>query len=205
MGYTNDETIAQQSQRWERSTNVTLREFYIDRRRAESPVFLRVLKELPTDAVSYKPHERCPTAQQLVWTLTNELKACLDVVTQNRAEWRSLPPPPLPEMVLLFEQWSNELTDCVSKMDEASWNRTAQFYYNGKVVSEQPVASFYGSSCLTLSTTGASCQRTCAQWVARFHRFMDLRQTRGPLSGDICGSLSAATSATHLMPILRIG
>jgi len=126
----------------ERNIDVTLREFYIDRRRAESPAFLRVLKELPIDAVDYKPHERSPTAQQIVWTLTSELKACLDVVTQNKAEWQSLPPPPLPEMVRLFEQRSNELTDLVAKMDEASWNRTAQFYYNGKVVSEQPVGQF---------------------------------------------------------------
>ncbi len=121
---------------------MTLREFYIDRRRAELPIFLRVLKELPTDAVGYKPHERCPTAQQLVWILTSELKACIDVATQNRAEWQSLPAPPLPEMVRSFEQRSNELIDCVSKMDEGSWNRTAQFYYEGKMVSEQPVSQF---------------------------------------------------------------
>ena len=105
-------------------------------------IFLRVLKKLPTDAVGYKPHERCPTAQQLVWILTSELKACIDVATQNRAEWQSLPAPPLPEMVRLFEQRSNELIDSVSKMDEGSWNRTAQFYYEGKVVSEQPVNQF---------------------------------------------------------------
>jgi uncharacterized damage-inducible protein DinB len=106
------------------------------------PIFLRVLKELPTDTVAYKPHERSPTAQQLVWILTSELKACIDVATQNKAEWQSLPAPPLSEMVRLFEQWSNELIDCVSKMDEGSWNRTAQFYYQGKLVSEQPVSQF---------------------------------------------------------------
>ncbi len=121
---------------------MTLREFFVDRRRAELPAFLRVLKALPADAQEYKPHERNPTAQQIVWTLTNELKACLDVVAHNKAEWQPLPPPPLPEMVRLFEQRSNELIDSVSKMDEASWNRTAQFYYNGKVVSEQPVGQF---------------------------------------------------------------
>ena len=27
-------------------------------------------------------------------------------------------------------------------MDDASWNRVAKFYYNGKVVSEQPVGQF---------------------------------------------------------------
>jgi uncharacterized damage-inducible protein DinB len=121
---------------------MTLREFFIDRRRAELPAFLRVLKALPNDAVDYKPHERNPTAQQIVWTLTNELKACVDVVNHNRAEWQTLPPAPLPEMVQLFEERSNQLIDSVSKMNEESWNRTAQFYYNGKLVSEQPVGQF---------------------------------------------------------------
>ena len=45
-------------------------------------------------------------------------------------------------MLEKFERWSNELTDRVSKMDEEAWNRTAQFYVNGKVVSEQPVGTF---------------------------------------------------------------
>ena len=69
-------------------------------------------------------------------------RACLDAVTQNKAEWTLHPPPPLNEMLELFERWSNELTELVSKMDGASWNRVAQFYYNGKVVSEQPVGQF---------------------------------------------------------------
>jgi hypothetical protein len=69
----------------------------------ELPAFSRVLKALPADAVDYKPHERTPMAQQIVWTLTNELQACVDVVTQNKAEWKPLPPPPLPEMVQLSE------------------------------------------------------------------------------------------------------
>ena len=78
----------------------------------------------------------------MVWTLTSELRACLDAVTKNRAEWTFQPPPPLNEMLELFERWSNELTDLVSKMDETSWTRVAQFYFNGKVVSEQPVGQF---------------------------------------------------------------
>ena len=121
---------------------MTLREFYIERRRAEAPVFLNVLKALPADRLAYKPHDRCPSAEQLVWTLTGELRACLDVATQYKAEWKAQPPPPLNEMVALFEQWSNELIEVVSRMDEASWNRVAQFYYNGKVVSEQPAGQF---------------------------------------------------------------
>jgi uncharacterized damage-inducible protein DinB len=121
---------------------MTLREFYLERRKAEAPAFMKVLKALPADHLTYKPHERSPSAEQVVWTLTGELRACVDVVTQNRAEWKVQPPPPLPEMLELFERWSNELTDHVFRMDEESWNRIAQFYYNGKVVSEQPVGQF---------------------------------------------------------------
>jgi uncharacterized damage-inducible protein DinB len=121
---------------------MTPREFFIERRRAEHPVFLSVLKALPADRLSYKPHDRSPSAEQLVWTLTSELRSCLEAATTHKAEWKPQPAPPLNEMVELFERWSNELTDVVSSMDDASWNGTARFYYNGKVVSEQPVGQF---------------------------------------------------------------
>jgi hypothetical protein len=67
---------------------MTSREFYLERRRAESPVFLRVLHSLPADHLSYKPHERSPSAEQLVWTLVAELRACIEVVKEGRTEWR---------------------------------------------------------------------------------------------------------------------
>ena len=53
---------------------MTVREFYIERRRAETPVFLNVLKALPADRLGYRPHDRSPSAEQLVWTLTSELR-----------------------------------------------------------------------------------------------------------------------------------
>ena len=118
------------------------RDFYLERRRVELPVFLSVLKALPVDTLSYKPHERSPSAEHVVWTMAKELKSCLDAATEYKAEWVSEAPPPFPEMLRLFEQWSNDLTEHVEKMDEASWNRVVQFYYNGKVVSEQPVGQF---------------------------------------------------------------
>jgi uncharacterized damage-inducible protein DinB len=121
---------------------MTKREFFVERRRAENPVFLKVLESLPADRLSYKPHDRSPSAEQLVWTLTNELKAALDAATEFKAEWNPRPAPPLNEMLSLFEKWSHQLTDVVAAMDEDSWNKTAHFYYNGKVVSEQPVGQF---------------------------------------------------------------
>jgi uncharacterized damage-inducible protein DinB len=105
-------------------------------------VFLRVLQALPADRLDYKPHDRSPSAEQLVWTLATEMRACVEAATHFRTEWRSDPPRPLFEMVELFDRWSSELNDVVSKMDEPSWDGVAQFYYGGKVVSEQPVGRF---------------------------------------------------------------
>jgi uncharacterized damage-inducible protein DinB len=121
---------------------MTLREFYVQRQQAELPLFLKVLKALPKDQLSYKPNDRSPSAEQLVWRLTSNLQACLGAVTEKKFEWKVLPPPPLDEMLRLFERWSNELIDRVSKIDEASWNQTAQLYYSGKLASEQPVGTF---------------------------------------------------------------
>ena len=122
---------------------MTLREFYVERRRAELPVFMSVLKALPADRMDYKPNERCPSAERLVWTLTYELRNCLEVAQQNRTEWHGGDPAPaLPEMLGTFEKWSNELMEFVAGMTEEAWNRSAQFFYNGKMVAEQPVGQF---------------------------------------------------------------
>ncbi|MBO0910651.1 MAG: DinB family protein [Acidobacteria bacterium] len=121
---------------------MTAREFYLERRRTEVPIFIRVLKALPADRRGYRPHDRSPSAEQIVWTLTRELRACLDAVVENRAEWQEEPPRPFDQMLDSFERCSGELTDLVSQMDDASWNRVAQFCCNGKVVSEQPVGEF---------------------------------------------------------------
>ncbi len=121
---------------------MTVREFFLERQKAEFPVFLRVLKAIPKDELAYKPHDRSPSAEQLVWTLTSELETCLDAIRHNKAEWKFVAPPPLDVMLEQFERWSGELSDAVAHMDDAAWNRVATFYYQGKVVSEQPVGEF---------------------------------------------------------------
>jgi uncharacterized damage-inducible protein DinB len=121
---------------------MTSREFYLQRRQVEHPIFLRVLEALPGDRIDYKPHERSPSAKDVLWTLTNELKSCIDVVSEHKALWNAQPAPSYDEMLRLFGQWSNELSERVGKMDDVSWNAVAKFYVNGKVVSEQQIGQF---------------------------------------------------------------
>ncbi len=118
------------------------REFYLQRREAEFPVFMSVLKALPPDQLHYKPHERSPTAEQIVWTLARELKACVGAAKEGKAEMEDIPAPPLAEMLALYERWSKELTDAVSKIDDEDWDRKAQGIFQGKVVMEQPLGTF---------------------------------------------------------------
>ena len=120
----------------------TVREFYLERRRAEMPIFLSVLNALPADRLEYKPHDRSPSAQQLLCTLTGELVSCVDAASHYRAQWGDETARPLGEMVALFERRATELSDVVSKMDDAGWNRAADFYYNGRKVNEMPVGQF---------------------------------------------------------------
>ena len=120
---------------------MTLREFYLKRAKAEFPVFLKVLKALPKD-LSYKPHDRSPSAEQLAWTVTYEVKALVDVVNTGRSEWESITPPGLDEMIAKFEQWSTELLEQVAALDDASQNRNAQLLYHGQVVMEKPMLEF---------------------------------------------------------------
>lgn len=120
----------------------TLREFYLERRRAELPIFLKVLRALPTDKMDYKPHERSPTAQQLVWTLTWELATCVNVAREHRGEWVSAPAPSIEEMIPQFEKSASKLVELVAAMDDAAWDEPAEFYYGGKKVSEQPASAF---------------------------------------------------------------
>jgi len=121
---------------------MTTREFYVERRKAELPAFLKVLKALPRDRMDYKPDERSPSAEQVAWTLVHQTMICSDVAKDARGEWIDSPAPSLDEMIQNFETASDELIEKVSGMDEDTWNRKAEFVYQGKVVSEQPAGQF---------------------------------------------------------------
>ena len=115
---------------------MTLRDFYLKRAKAEFPVFLKVLRALPED-LSYKPHDRSPSAEQLVWTVTNELKALIDVCDTGKADWVDTKPPGRDEMIGMFEKWSTELQEKVAALDDAAQERNGQFLYQGHVVMER--------------------------------------------------------------------
>jgi uncharacterized damage-inducible protein DinB len=118
------------------------RDFYVARRMAEFPGFVKVLKALPADKLDYKPHERSPTARQLVFTISAEVGSALQAAREFATTFPGQEPPPLDRMIADFERDSAALVEHVAKMDEAAWLRPATLSARGKVIMEQPVGEF---------------------------------------------------------------
>jgi uncharacterized damage-inducible protein DinB len=118
------------------------REFFLKHRKAEKDAFLNVIRALPTDKLDYKPHERSPSAREILATLVFEHAACCDLVAKGKAEWN---PPPISsseEAARTFETHWDDLSAKVAALDAAGWMKTAEFYMGGKKMSETPVGPF---------------------------------------------------------------
>lgn len=121
---------------------MTDREFFLARRKAELPAFVNVLKALPADKLDYKPHPNSPSAQQLAWTLTTELKAALEACETGQTHFPTDPAPDHAAIVAAFEKHYADLVARVEKMDEAAWAKPAKLSAGGKVLMEQPAGEF---------------------------------------------------------------
>ena len=110
------------------------REFLQSRREAEYPIFIKVLKALPQDRFDYRPHERSPSAADVVWTLALETKACCDLVDSGRINWKPLPPPADPnEILAAFQEHSAALDNRRQRMNDEGWQKSAQLLINDKL------------------------------------------------------------------------
>ena len=121
---------------------MTVREFYVQSRKQELPKFQNVLNALPKDKFAYKPHDRSPSAEQIVWTMTNELKSCSDLIDTGTLTFEPVPAPPPDKMLALFNQHYDALLHRASKMTDADWDKPGKFVLGGQVRMEQPIGMF---------------------------------------------------------------
>ena len=121
---------------------MTAREFYVESRKQEKARTQNVLKALPQDKFSYKPHDRSPSAEQIVWTMTNEMKACAHLIDSGQLTFERVPAPAPDKIIALFNEYYDDLLHRASKMSEADWNKPGKFVLGGEVRSEQPIGMF---------------------------------------------------------------
>jgi hypothetical protein len=118
------------------------REFFCKRHPAEFPTFMKVLEAMPVDQFAYRPHERSPSALDLVWTLANEMAACTTMIDSGEVRWDP-PPAPLPrEALRAFHANYEALNERVNRLGEEVWRRPSKLYVGGDLFMEQPLGGF---------------------------------------------------------------
>jgi uncharacterized damage-inducible protein DinB len=116
----------------------TARDFFAESLKAEGPKFVRVLKAIPADKASYKPHDRCSSAADIAWLLASELHDACEIVDKGQVEFVMQPAPAVPQSVEAYERNLKDLEARVAKMSDAAWDRTANFLVDGKSVWQAP-------------------------------------------------------------------
>lgn len=119
---------------------MTLREFLQHRWTAERPAFQHVLQALPLAQFAYSPHERSPSAAQIVWTLALEAKACSDLIDVGQSDWGPGPPPADADMIVSsFARHTADLSERIGRLDETTWHNKARFLVRGNLAREAPL------------------------------------------------------------------
>jgi len=130
---------------------MTHREFFIKRWTNEYPAFVRVINALPKEQLSYRPHPRSRSAEELVWLLALEEKAGSELIDTGQIDWKE-PTPPAPasldEMIAVFERAHADLDRRLARLDDAAWERKAKFLVNGQPVMEETIGEFFWFSLL---------------------------------------------------------
>jgi uncharacterized damage-inducible protein DinB len=122
---------------------MTLREFLESRRNAEYPAFLKVLNALPTERFDYRPHERSPSAAEIVWTLARETQACCELVDSGLVNWLPESAPSEPQAILsAFQKYYAALDERLQRMAEAGWQKKTRLLIDGHLYREAAVGEF---------------------------------------------------------------
>ena len=121
---------------------MTNREFFQARRKVEKDTFLRVIRAMPAGRLDYKPHERSPSAADLLATLVSEHGICGDLVMNGLCEYKVDPVTDVEAAAQAFERHWDDLDGRVAALDDAGWTRKGQFFAGGKMMLEQPIGEF---------------------------------------------------------------
>ena len=112
-------------------------EFCIARRKAEQPVFVRVLRALPRERLDYRPHPKARTAGELAWLLAGEEASLLPLLDTGTIDWKEEKPPAnLDQIVSVYESSANSVTERLGGIDETVWRKPGRFLWEGNVAWE---------------------------------------------------------------------
>jgi uncharacterized damage-inducible protein DinB len=118
-------------------------EFCIDRRKAEMPAFVRVLKAIPADGLAYRPEPKARTAAELAWLFVSSEAALVTLLDTGTIEWKEAPPPArLEDIVAAFERNAAAVDERLAKLDDSGWEKKGRFVMGGGPPWEEKVSQF---------------------------------------------------------------
>ena len=122
------------------------REFFAESFKAERPKFLRVLQAVPADQAAYRPHPKCSSAGDIVWLIASEWADACELIDKAKVDYVVRPAPAkVQDSVAAFEKNAAEIEKRLGKLDDAAWEKNAQFLMDGKVAWESPLGDMlYG-------------------------------------------------------------
>ena len=112
------------------------REHYIQCLASEVPTFIKVMKAVPPDQASYKPHPRSTAAGDLVWLLAAELQDACELIDHGEVNYVPKPAPGIADSVAAYEKNAEALKARLAKLDDAQWDSPARLKMDGKVLWE---------------------------------------------------------------------
>jgi len=115
----------------------TMRQYFAECFEAEKPKFVRVLKAVPSDKASFRPHPTSNCAGDLVWLIASEWGDACELIDRSKVNFVARPAPAkIEDSIAAFEKNASEIEKRVARLDDAAWDRKAQFLMDGKVAWE---------------------------------------------------------------------
>jgi uncharacterized damage-inducible protein DinB len=118
-------------------------EFCRARRKAEVPVFVKVLKAIPSGRPEYRPDPKARTAIEIAWLLAQEEAALVNLLNTGTVQWKEQAlSASLQDIVAAFERSAEEVNDTLERMNEAAWSSTGRFLMGEGSVWEDTLSQF---------------------------------------------------------------
>lgn len=116
--------------------------FCIERRKAERPAFVRVLKAIPAGRLDYRPDPKSRNAAEVAWLLAAEEASLVNLLDAGTIDWKEeKPPASLEQIVATFERSAAAVDERLAKLDEGAWKKPAKFVVGGQAIWEDSVGN----------------------------------------------------------------
>lgn len=122
---------------------MSTREFFIQRWESELPAFGKVLKAVPENQLTYRPHERSTPAGALAWQLAEEQKQLSELLDTGSVVFEMKPHPSKNDIVAAWDAATEQLRQRLKAADDKKWGGPAKFVMGGNEVWTDTVENMF--------------------------------------------------------------